>query len=123
MAISLVMATVAVADFVASATLVAVICASVDAGRSGGAVNTPAALIVPVVALPPTTPFTLQVTPVSLALVTAATKVCVAPSTTDALLGVIVKLMEGAGGGGGVSAAELAPVPAEATIHPLPART
>jgi hypothetical protein len=60
---------------------------------------------------------------VSLALVTAATKVCVAPSTTDALLGVIVTLMEGAGGGGGVSAAELAPVPAQPTMHALAART
>lgn len=114
---------VTVADLLASATLVAVICATVDAGRSEGAVNTPAALIVPTAGLPPAIPLTLQVTLVLLALLTAATKVCVAPSTTDALPGVIVTLMEGGGGGGGGSAAELAPPLAQPIMHALAART
>jgi hypothetical protein len=113
---------VTVADLLASARLVAVICAVVEAGRSGGAVNTPAALIVPVVALPPAMPLTLQVTLASLALLTAATKACVAPSTTDALPGVMVTLMEGGEGCGEGSAAELAPVPAQPSMHALAAR-
>jgi len=120
---SLVMVTVAVADFVASATLVAVICTVTDAGRSAGAVYTPVALIVPALALPPATPFRLQVTLVSVALVTVALKVCVLPSTTGALLGVIVTVMEaGGGGGGGGSAAELTPPPPQPSMHALAAR-
>ncbi len=120
---SLVMVTVAVADFVASATLVAVICTVTDAGRSAGAVYTPVALIVPAVALPLATPLTLQVTLVSVALVTVALKVCVLPSTTGALLGVIVTVMEaGGGGGGGGSAAELTPPPPQPSMHALAAR-
>src|SRR5260370_27238480 len=53
MARSLVMVTVAVADLVASATLVAVICPVTDAGRSAGAGWTPGALSGPRLALPP----------------------------------------------------------------------
>src|SRR5260370_28810558 len=101
MARSLVMVTVAVADLVASATLVAVICAVTDAGRSAGAVYTPVALIVPAVALPLAMLLTVQVTLVSVALVTVALKGCVVPSTTGALLRVIVTGMEVGGGGGG----------------------
>jgi hypothetical protein len=122
MEMSLVMLAVTVEDLLASATLVAVIRAAVDAGRSAGAVNTPDALMVPAVALPPAMPFTLQVTLVSLELLTVATKVCDAPSTTDALPGVIVTLMEGGGGSGG-TAAEPAPVLAQPGIHALVART
>jgi hypothetical protein len=60
---------------------------------------------------------------VSLALVTVARKVCVLPSTTDALPGVIVTMMEaGGGGGGGGSAAELAPPPTQPSMHALAAR-
>ena len=120
---SLVMVTVAVADLVASATLVAVICAVTDAGRSAGAVYTPAALMAPALTLPPAIPFTLQVTLVSVAFVTVALKVCVLPSTTEALPGVIVTVMEaGGGGGGGGSAAELAPPPPQPSMHALAAR-
>jgi len=116
---------VAVADLVASATLVAVICAVMDAGRSAGAVYTPVALIVPAVALPLATPLTLQVTLVSVALVTVALKVCVLPSTTEALLGVIATVTEagvGGRGGGGGSAAELTPPPPQPSMHALAAR-
>lgn len=121
---SLAMVAVTVADLLASATLVAVICAAADAGRSAGAVNTPVALIVPLAAVPPATPLTLQVTLVLLALVTVATNVCEAPSTTDALPGVTVTLIVGGGGGGGGSAAaELAPPLAQPNMHALAART
>jgi hypothetical protein len=82
------------------------------------------ALIVPAVALPPGMPFTLQVTVVSLALLTVARKLCVEPSTTDALPGVIATLMEaGEGGGGDGSAAELAPPLAQPSRHALAATT
>src|SRR5579864_5896260 len=124
MTMSLAMVAVAVADLLASATLVAVTCATVDAGRSAGAVYTPAALIVPLAAVPPATPLTLQVTLVLLEFVTVATNVCEAPSTTDALPGVTVTLMVGGGGGGGGSAAaELAPPLAQPSMHALAAKT
>ena len=123
MAMSLAIVAMTVADLLASATLVAVICAAVDVGRSAGAVYTPVALIVPVVAVPPATPLTLQVTLVLLELVTVATNACEAPSTTDALPGVTETLMAGGGGGGGGSAAELAPPPAQPGMHALAART
>src|SRR6202049_1898748 len=123
MAVSLVMFAVTVADLLASATLVAVMCAAVDAGRSAGAVYTRVARSVPAAVVPPAMPLTLHVTLVSLALVTAATKVCVAPSTTDALPGVIVTLIVGEEGGGGWSAAELAPPLAQPSMQALAART
>jgi len=125
MTMSLAMVAVTVADLLASATLVAVICAAADAGRSAGAVNTPAALIVPLAAVPPATPLTLQVTLVLLELVTVATNACEAPSTTDALPGVTVRLMAGEGGGGvgGGSAAELVPPLAQPSMPALAART
>ena len=57
-------------------------------------------------------------------MVTVATNVCDAPSTTDALPGVTVTLMVGAGGSGGGSAAvELAPPPAQPSMHALAATT
>jgi hypothetical protein len=123
MTISLAIVAVTVADLLGSATLVAVICAAADAGRSAGAVYTPAALIVPLVAVPPATPLTLQVTLELLALVTVATNACEAPSTTDALPGVTVTLTAGEGGGGGGSAAELAPPPPQPNMHALAATT
>ena len=123
MTISLPIVAVTVADLLASATLVAVICAAADAGRSAGAVYTPAALIVPLAAVPPATPLTLQVTLVLLALETVATNACEAPSTTDALPGATMTLTAGEGGGGGGSAAELAPPPPQPSMHALAART
>src|SRR5258708_8917161 len=117
------MVTVAVADLVASATLVAVMCTVTDAGRSAGAVYTPVALIVRAVAWPLAMLLTFQVTLVSVALVTVALKVWVLPSTTGALLGVIVTVMEaGGGGGGGGSSAELTPPPPQPSMHALAAR-
>lgn len=123
MTMSLAMVAVTVAAFLASTTLVAVICAAADAGRSAGAVYTPVALIVPLAAVPPATPLTLQVTLVLLELVTVATNACEAPSTTEALPGVTVTLMVGGGGdGGGNAAAELAPPLAQPSMYALAAR-
>ena len=59
---SLVTVTAAVSDFVASAWLVAVTCTFAGEGKSAGAVYTPPGVIVPVAALPPAVPFTLQFT-------------------------------------------------------------
>lgn len=99
---SLVIVSSAVADFVVSAWLVAVTCTIADAGRSGGAVYTPPEVIVPVEAVPPGTPFTLQVTLVSSAFVTVDVSVCELPSRTAALVGVTETLTWGGGSRGGV---------------------
>ena len=90
MPMSLVMVSVAVANFVLSLLLVAAICTVGVTGRSTGAVYTPAAVMVPVTELPPAMPFTLQETVVSVALVTAAAKVCVLPKRSEAVTGVMV---------------------------------
>jgi len=123
---SLTMVTVADACFVGSAALCAVTTAVVSAGKFAGAVYTPAALIVPLLALPPLTPFTLQETLVSLALLTVATNVCVFPNSTEALPGVIATLTDGVGVGdggvgGGTTAVELAVPPAQPSRHALAA--
>jgi len=55
-----------------------------------GAVYKPEVEIVPVCALPPATPFTCQVTPVSVVPVTAAWNCCVPPAATVAEVGEIV---------------------------------
>jgi hypothetical protein len=88
-------------DFLASAWLVAVICTVAGDGRSGGAVYTPAAVIVPRVELPPATPFTLQLTAVSVVFVTVAVKVAWFPRRTDPVAGFTVTAIKGGGGGGG----------------------
>ncbi len=60
--------------------------------------------MVPVVGLPPGTPLTLQETLVLLVPVTVAAKVCALPKSNEAVLGVMVAVMEeGVGGGGGGS--------------------
>jgi len=87
--ISLVIVTLAVPDFVESALLVAVTTTLADKGKSAGAVNTPPVLIVPVAVLPPGTPFTLQLTDVSVAFFTVAVNVIALPSNTEALAGAI----------------------------------
>lgn len=94
------------ADLVESAWLVAVTCAVVGIGRSVGAVYIPVEVIVPSVAFPPGTPFTLQLTAVSLVFVTVAVNVAWLPSTTDTLAGVTEIWIDGGGGGGGGAAAE-----------------
>jgi hypothetical protein len=64
-------------------------------------VYTPAELIVPLDAVPPGTPFTLQFTFVSVAFVTDAANVSEFPSNTEPLIGATVTTIEGGGGGGG----------------------
>ena len=86
-------------DFVESAWLVAVTCAVAEDGMSAGAVYTPADVIVPIAAFPPGTPFTLQLTAVSVVFVTAAINAAWPPSTTDPFAGVTVTAMAGGGGG------------------------
>ena len=103
---SLVIAKLPVPDFVESAWLVAATCTVPGEGMSAGAVYTPAEVIVPIVAFPPGTLLTLQVTAVSVVFTTVATNVTWFPSTTDPFAGVTVTTMdEGVGGGGGAPAA------------------
>jgi hypothetical protein len=66
---------VAEPDFDVSAWLVAVICTDAGDGKSAGAVYTPPEEIVPAAALPPATPFTLQLTLVFAVFVTVAENV------------------------------------------------
>jgi hypothetical protein len=98
---SLVTARFAVADFVASARLVAVTWTVVGEGKSAGAVYTPAEVIVPSVVFPPGTVLTLQLTAVSVVFVTVAVNIAWFPSTTDPFAGVTVTSIEGGGGGAG----------------------
>ena len=63
-------------------------------------------------------PFTVQLTVVSVALVTVAVNVTWLPSTTEPLEGVTVTVIEGGGGGGGGGA--IAPPPPQ-PIVPAPA--
>jgi len=110
---SLVIVTAAVADFVASAWLVAVTCTVAGDGKSTGALYKPADVMVPTTAFPPAVSFTLQVTAVSAVFVTVAVNVASFPSTTDPLLGIIVTPIDGGGGGGG----EPAPPPPQPNVH------
>ena len=98
---SLAIVSCAVADFVASAWLVAAIVTVVGKGRSAGAVYTPSAVIVPAEGLPAGMPFTLQITLVFVVFVTVAANVCEFPRRTDTVVGVTVTVIEGGGGGGG----------------------
>ena len=91
-------ATFADADFVVSATLVAVI--EVDPeGTLPGAVNIPVDEIVPTLALPPATPLTFQVTPVLVVLETFALNCKVCPMVTLPVDGVTATVILLAGGG------------------------
>jgi len=94
---SLVIARVAAADFVASAWLVAVTCTVAGDGMSTGAVYTPAEVIVPSVAFPPGTPLMLQLTAVSDVFVTVAVNVTWFPNKTDAFVGFTVTAIVGGG--------------------------
>ena len=98
---SLVTVSAALPDLLVSAWLVAVICTVAGDGRSIGAVYTPAGVIVPNVVLPPVTPFTLQITAVSVVFVTVAVKVAWFPSRTEPFGGFTATMIERAGGGGG----------------------
>jgi len=83
---SLVIVSLTEPDFVASAWLVAVICTAAGDGRSAGAMYTPSGDMIPSVAFPPATPFTLKLTPVSVVFVTVALNVIEFPSITEALV-------------------------------------
>src|SRR5579859_49335 len=98
---SLAIVSCAVPDFVESAWLVAATITVVGEGRSAGAVYTPSAVIVPAEALPAGIPFTLQLTVVFGVFVTVAANVCEFTSRIDAVVGVTVTVIAGAGGGEG----------------------
>src|SRR5712692_9612895 len=117
---SLVIPICALPLFEESAALVAVTVMFGSTGRSRGAVYSPAPLpteiIVPTELLPPAIPFTAQVTLVFVVLLTAAVKLCVAPSSTAPDVGETVTEMVGGGGGGG-GATGLAPPPPQPSVH------
>ena len=94
------MVIVAVAILVASARLVAWTVTTVGTGRNCGAVNSPAAEIVPTVVLPPGMPAMLQVTAVLEVLETEAENVAVVPSSTDIFAGTMFTEMDDGGGAG-----------------------
>jgi hypothetical protein len=79
--------TVLLPDAVAPAELTARTFTVLELGTVAGAVYAPDELIVPVVLLPPATPFTCQVTEVFDDPVTVTLKDCVAPARTFALAG------------------------------------
>jgi hypothetical protein len=81
-----------------AATLVAVTVTLAGDGRSPGAVYSPVFEIVPTVAFPPATPFTLHVTRVSVVPVTVAVNGCVAPRKTIALIDATLTVTLGGGG-------------------------
>lgn len=114
---SLDMLTVTVADFDGSATLVAVTDALADAGKSPGAVYTPADVIVPDAAFPPDAPFTLQETAVFEVPVTVAANIWEFPSRMVWLVGETLTAIMG-GGGGGVGPPD--PLLCEQPGKPLP---
>jgi hypothetical protein len=72
--------------------------------------------IVPTVEFPPEISFTLQLTVVSVVLVTVAAKVTWLPSTTEPLGGTTLTVIEGGGGGAA------APPPPQPRVHAPAAR-
>src|SRR6059058_1639846 len=60
--------------------------------------------MVPTAEFPPAMPFTLQLTVVSVVLVTVAVNATWLPSTTEPLSGATLTVMEGGGGGGATAA-------------------
>ncbi|MGH9688990.1 MAG: hypothetical protein ACRD5K_18100 [Candidatus Acidiferrales bacterium] len=112
-----VIVTLALADFVLSATLVAATVTNDGVGTFVGAVNNAVVelvtAIVPIVALPPATPFTLQITsalPLPLP-VTAAVNSCAPAAGTLAIVGVIITAIAGGDGGGELKPAGVPAVP------------
>src|ERR671923_1004148 len=92
MPVAAVMVTCAEADFVASACDTAVTVTVAGLGTTAGAVYRPELEIVPIVALPPLTPFTCQVTAVLLVFCTIAVNCWVPPAATVAEVGEMVTL-------------------------------
>jgi hypothetical protein len=85
-----------------SAAAVPLIVMPLEFGRFAGAVYIPAVEIVPVEALPPTTPFTDQFTVLFALPVTIAVKGCVEPARTLAVPGaILIEVLAGDGGGAG----------------------
>jgi hypothetical protein len=84
---------------VGAATLVAETVTLEGEGSIRGAAYIPAAEIVPIVGLPPTTPFTLQLTLVSVVPATLAVNNWAWPSKTETFGGEMVTLTLGGGGG------------------------
>ena len=82
--------TVAVSDFVLSATEIAFTVTGFDAGTVAGAVYKPVALIVPTVEFPPVTLFTCDVTAVLEVFATVVVNCFVKPACTLAVFGLIV---------------------------------
>src|SRR5258708_8338478 len=76
--------------------------------------------MVPGAAFPPATPFTLQLTAVSVVPVTFALNVAWFPSTTDPLVGVTLTAVDCGGRGGGAGDAPPAPQP---SVHACCARS
>ena len=102
-------------DAEASAELTARTVTVLELGTVAGAVYMPDALIVPVAALPPATPFTCQVTAVFDDPATVAPKGFVAPARTFALAGETVTVtLDPEGGVVGLEAGELFVVPVQA---------
>jgi hypothetical protein len=89
--------TVAEADFVLSAWLVAVTVTEPELGTRSGAVYRPVEEMVPTVVLPPTVLLTDHVTLVLLVLLTVAVNCFVASTTTEAVSGEIETPTTGAG--------------------------
>ena len=81
---------VALAEDAVFATLVAVTVTDPPAGTEAGAVYKPDEVTVPVVVLPPATPFTDHVVPVLLVPETVAVNCCLAPTCKVAEVGEIV---------------------------------
>ena len=84
-----VMVTTAEADVSVSACGMAVTFTVAGLGTVAGALNTPDVEMVPVLTLPPVTPFTCQVAVVLLVFCIVAVKVCEAPVATLAAVGEI----------------------------------
>lgn len=105
-------------DAVASAELTAPTVTMLELGTVVGAMYKPDEFIVPVAALPPSTPFTCQVTEVFVDPVTVALKDCVAPIRTFALDGETATVtLDPEGGVLALEAGELFVVP----VHPASA--
>lgn len=75
--------------------------------------------MVPMMALPPAIPLTLQHTVISVAPVTVAVKVCVLPNKSEAVAGAMVTVTEGGGGGAGGTTADAAPAPLVLPAQPM----
>lgn len=108
---SLMMVTLAVADMVGSAALVAVTGTLAGDGKSAGAVYRPADVMVPAAVLPLETPFTLQVTAKLEVPMTVAINALVLPRMTEPVCG--VTLTSSSGGGGATIPVAPPPQPAK----------